>query len=80
MTVTLETRDFFYPKINGGNEKKKENTRYFKLCKCALIKVHHYMPQSYMGYPAFLISLKTKRLKLHNTSIVESSIKDCHYL
>lgn len=27
MTVTLETRDFFYPKINGGNEKKKNKKK-----------------------------------------------------
>ena len=52
MTVTVETRDF-YPKINRENEKEKANTKYFKHCKYALIKGHHYKPQNYMVNAAF---------------------------
>lgn len=63
MTVTLETRDFFNPKINGGNEKEKANTRYFKPYKYTLIKVHHYMPQNYMVHPAFKKKTKNQNKK-----------------
>ena len=80
MIVTLETRDFFHPEINGENRKKKQINSYFKSCKYVLIKFHYYMPQNYVVNPAgfFLLNKTKMRYSLHYTIpiIVDSSIKN----